>query len=77
MRIFILVLQVISALGLTTTVLLQDGKSAGLTGSVAGGAGALFGAGSKKGLNDLFNKLTTVCAVAFMLLTMLLSILPQ
>jgi preprotein translocase subunit SecG len=73
-RTFVLVLQVISALGLIATVLLQSGKSAGLSGSIAGGAETLFG-GSKKGLNELFSKLSTGCAVAFMILTLILSIL--
>ena len=76
MRIALLVLQVISALGLIATVLLQSGKSAGLSGSITGGADALFG-GSKKGLNELFNKLSTSCAVLFMILTLLLSIMPN
>lgn len=76
MRIVVLILQVISALGLIATVLLQSGKSAGLSGSIAGGAESLFG-GSKKGLNELFSKLSTGCAVAFMILTLILSIIPQ
>ena len=76
MKTAIMVIQVISALGLIATVLLQDGKSAGLSGSITGGAEALFG-GSKKGLNELFSKLSTGCAVAFMILTLILSIMPS
>lgn len=73
MKIFVQILQVIAALGLISTVLLQTGKSAGL-GSIAGGAESLFG-GSKKGLDDLFSKLSTISAIAFMVLTIILSIL--
>ncbi len=71
MKIFVQILQVIAALGLISTVLLQTGKSAGL-GSIAGGAESLFG-GSKKGMDDLFSKLSTASAIAFLVLTLLLS----
>lgn len=74
MRTVILVLQVLSALGLIATVLLQSGKSAGLSGSIAGGAETLLG-GKKKGLDDLLAKFSTVSAVAFMVFTLLLSII--
>ncbi|MDD2400923.1 MAG: preprotein translocase subunit SecG [Clostridia bacterium] len=73
MKTFILVLQVISSIGLIATVLLQSGKSAGLSGSIAGGAETLFG-GKKKGLDDFLAKLSTGIAVSFMILTLLLSI---
>jgi preprotein translocase subunit SecG len=69
----ILVLQVLAAVGLIASVLLQSGKSAGLSGSIAGGAEALFG-GKKKGLDDLLAKLATISAISFMVLTLLLSI---
>ena len=39
----ILILQVLAAIGLIASVLLQSGKSAGFSGSIAGGAEALFG----------------------------------
>jgi preprotein translocase subunit SecG len=71
MKTFILILQILACLGLISTVLLQSGKSAGL-GSISGGAENLFG--SKKGMDELFSKLSSVSAVAFILLTLLLSI---
>ncbi|MDR1194250.1 MAG: preprotein translocase subunit SecG [Peptococcaceae bacterium] len=73
MRIFVLVLQIISCVGLIATVLLQSGSSAGL-GSIAGGAESLFG-GSKKGLDELLSKISTGCAIGFLALTLLLCIL--
>lgn len=73
MKIVVQILQVIAALGLIATVLLQTGKSAGL-GSIAGGAESLFG-GSKKGMDDLFSKLSTASAIAFMVFTLILSII--
>ena len=71
--VIILVLQVLAAVGLIASVLLQSGKSAGLSGSIAGGAEALFG-GKRKGLDDLLAKLATFSAISFMVLTLLLSI---
>lgn len=67
------VLQIIAALGLIAAVLLQSGKSAGLSGSIAGGAETIFG--KKKGLDDLFTKLSTIAAVSFIVFTLLISLL--
>lgn len=72
MRTAIFVLQVLTSFGLIATVLLQSGKSAGLSGSIAGGAETLFG-GKKKGLDELLTKLSTACAIGFMLFTLMLS----
>jgi len=72
LKTFILVLQVISAIGIICTVLLQSGKSAGLSGTITGGAEHFFG--KKKGIDDLLSRLTTILAVAFLTLSLLLSI---
>ncbi len=73
METFVLILQVLCALGLITTVLLQSGRSAGLSGSIAGGGEALFG--KKKGVDDLLAKITGYLAALFMILTLLLAII--
>ena len=73
MKTFILILQVIACIGLITTVLLQTGHNAGM-GRIAGGAEAIFG-GNKKGLDELMSKLSTGCAIAFMILTIILCVL--
>ncbi len=72
MKTLIMVLQVIASLGLIATVLLQSGKSAGLSGSIAGGAETFFG--KKKGMDDFFSKLATASAISFLLFTLLLSL---
>lgn len=69
----VLVIQIICAIGLIATVLLQSGKSAGLSGSIAGGGEAIFG--KKKGLDDLFSKMTAYISVVFLITTLLLSLL--
>ncbi|NLW23938.1 MAG: preprotein translocase subunit SecG [Clostridia bacterium] len=73
MKTFILILQIIASLGLIATVLLQSGKSAGLSGAIAGGAETFFG--KKKGLDNLLSRLSTIFAIAFMVLTLLISLL--
>ena len=74
LRIAVIVLQVIASIGLIASVLLQSGKSAGLSGAIAGGAETFFG--KKKGLDNFLNKLSTAFAISFMILTLLLSIIP-
>lgn len=63
----------IVCLSLIATVLLQSGRSAGLSGAIAGGAQSLFG--KKKGLDDLLGRVTTGLAVGFMILAITLTIL--
>jgi len=72
MTVVLTVLQVIASVGLIATVLLQSGKSAGMSGAIAGGAETVFG--KKKGMDALFNKLSTIFAIGFMVITLLASI---
>ena len=72
MKIFLMILQVIASVGVIATVLLQSGKSAGLSGAIAGGAETVFG--KKKGMDALLGKLSTVFAVAFMVLTFVVAV---
>jgi preprotein translocase subunit SecG len=74
MKTALLILQVLVSLGLISTVLLQSGKSAGLSGSISGGAEQVFG--KKKGLDDLFSRISTILAISFLVLTLILTLLP-
>lgn len=65
MKIALVVLLMISSLGLTTFILLQSGRSAGLSGSIAGAGEAFFG--KKKGMDELFSKVSIVFSVIFLL----------
>jgi preprotein translocase subunit SecG len=71
MVIFLTILAVLSALGVIGTVLLQSGKSAGLSGSIAGGAETFFGKG--KSLDEKLSKMTIVFSAAFFIVTLLLA----
>ena len=72
MRIALVILQYIVCLVLFVSVLLQPGRSAGLSGSIAGGAEQLFGKKASKGYEALFSKLTTASAILFMVLSIVL-----
>lgn len=64
------VVHILVALILIAVVLLQSGRSAGLSGAITGGAEALFG--KKKGLDELLGKITTVVAVIFGITSLML-----
>lgn len=68
------VLDLLIACVLTAVVLLQSGKSAGLSGSIAGGAETFFG-GKKKGMDEFLGKMTKILAAAFMIISLLLAVL--
>ncbi len=67
------IIYVVVAIGLIATVLLQSGKSAGLSGAITGGAETFFG--KKKGLDQLLGKVSTVLAISFMLLAFIVTVL--
>ena len=53
MHTLIIVLLIIDCIALVTVVLLQEGKSNGLSGAISGGAEQLFGKQKQRGV-DLF-----------------------
>ena len=73
MAIFLTIIQVISALFLISVVLLQSGKSAGLSGAIAGGADTFLS--KSKGLDDKLAKMTKWVALVFVLLTFVLNLI--
>lgn len=69
------IVQFLVCIILIVSVLLQPGKSAGLSGSIAGGAEQLFGKKKGKGYEQLAARATTVSAVLFMVLCLVLLLL--
>ncbi|MGI6708169.1 MAG: preprotein translocase subunit SecG [Dethiobacteria bacterium] len=73
MLLYVLIaLYILICIGLIASVLLQSGRSASL-GVIEGGAQSLFG--KKKGLDEMLARVTTGLAVAFMLITIVLTVL--
>ena len=77
MRIAFMVIQVIASLVLIVSILLQSGKSAGLSGSIAGGAEQLWGKQKGRGYEDLLGRITSIGAAAFIISSLILVYLQQ
>ena len=75
MKLAITVLQVILSLALVAVVMLQSGKSAGLSGAIAGGADTFLSKNKAKSLDAKLAKMTKWVAIAFIVLTLALSII--
>ncbi|KUP05188.1 preprotein translocase subunit SecG [Bacillus coahuilensis m2-6] len=63
------VLLIIVSIGLIGVVLLQSGKSAGLSGAISGGAEQLFGKQKARGIDLVLHRVTVVLSVLFFILT--------
>ncbi|MFD0871714.1 Preprotein translocase band 1 subunit [Chlamydia abortus] len=66
------IILIIFSLGLIAVVLLQKGKSAGLSGAISGGAEHLFGKQKARGLDLLLSRLTAVLAAGFIIVALLI-----
>jgi len=71
MRIVLMVLQVIASLVLIGSILLQSGKSAGLSGSIAGGAEQLWGK-QGRGYEGMLSRITSIAAAMFLIVAIAL-----
>ena len=72
MKTFLMILLAIASSILIASVLLQHGNSAGLSGSIAGGAEQLFGKKKSKGYDAILAKVTAIGAVAFIVLALVI-----
>ncbi|MGY4688996.1 preprotein translocase subunit SecG [Salibacterium sp. K-3] len=66
------VLLIIVSLSLIAVVLLQSGRSAGLSGAISGGAEQMIGKQKARGVEAFLSRATVVLAVLFFVLTLLL-----
>lgn len=57
---------------LTLSILLQSSNSAGLSGSIGGGAEQLFGKKKSQGYEGILSKITTVTAILFICISLVL-----
>jgi preprotein translocase subunit SecG len=55
---------------LTISILLQSSNSDGLSGSIAGGAEQLFGKKKSRGYDAILSKITTVCAIIYIVVSL-------
>jgi len=71
----ITIVHVVFSVVLIAVVLLQSGKTAGLSGSIAGGAETFFGKNKANTLDGIFEKATAVVAILFIVTSITLAIL--
>lgn len=71
MEIVINILFVLASLVLIFSILMQSGKSAGLSGSIGGGAEQIFGKNEAKGLDRVLDKATKIAGIVFLLCSVL------
>ena len=77
MSIFFTILQVLAGLAVTVIVLAQSGKSAGLSGTISGGAETFMSKGKAKSLDAKLAKMTKWFALAFVVLTLVLNLMAR
>lgn len=74
MQIALTIVQIIITVALIITVLMQSGKTDGLSGSIAGGAETFFGKNKGRTFDGILSKATSVLAILFVISSIALSI---
>lgn len=72
MQTLLMILLSIASLVLIASILLQSGNSAGLSGSIGGGAEQLFGKKKSRGYEAILSKVSTIGAIVFILCSLAL-----
>lgn len=65
MEIFLKIVLLISCIVLILSILLQQGNSQGLSGSIGGGAEQLFGKKKGRGMDRFLKRITLIFAILF------------
>ncbi|SNT13480.1 protein translocase subunit secG [Anaerovirgula multivorans] len=71
MKIVLMILQLITSIILIGSILMQSGKSAGLSGSITGGAEQLWGK-QGRGYEGILSRVTAIGAGLFIIVAILL-----
>lgn len=74
MDIFLKIVLLIFSVGLIAVVLLQKGKSAGLSGAISGGAEHLFGKTKARGMELVLQRVTVGLAAGFFITAILAAV---
>ncbi|AUG58249.1 MAG TPA: preprotein translocase subunit SecG [Ruminiclostridium sp.] len=67
MQVAVSILHILFSISIIVIVLLQSGKQAGLSGSIAGGAETFFGKNKGRTIDALLSKYTAVAAIGFLI----------
>lgn len=74
LRTVLTVLFVLVCIVISVVVLLQEGKSAGLSGSISGAAESYWGRNKGRSMEGKLEKLTRILAIAFFVLAVILNL---
>ena len=69
------IVHIILSLILIAVVLLQSGKSAGLSGSISGGAETFFGKNKARTMDGILSRITSATAILFIITSFVLSLI--
>ena len=69
------VIQVLCCIAIVVVVMMQSGKSAGLSGAISGGAETFMTSGQAKSLDSKLSKATPWLSLVFVVLTLILNLL--
>ena len=75
LKLVLTIVQVLAALFLTFVVLAQSGKSAGLSGAIAGGADTFLSKNKAKSWDAKLAKMTKWVAIGFVVLTFVMCLI--
>lgn len=67
------ILLIIASLILILSILLQSGKSAGMSGEIAGGAESLWGKSKGRSLDSKLERITAISAILFLVASLILA----
>lgn len=74
LKMILTVLFVLVSIVITVVVLLQEGKSAGLSGSISGAAESYWGKNKGRSMEGKLEKITKILAIAFFVLAIVLNL---
>ncbi len=77
LKLVLTVVDVIAAVFLTAVIMLQSGKSAGLSGAIAGGADTFLSKNKAKSWDAKLARWTKWVAIGFMVLSLVIGLLPN
>lgn len=75
MELIVRIFLIIASLILIASILLQSGKSAGMSGEIAGGAESLWGRNKGRSYEGKLEKATTISAIVFVIASLALVVI--
>ncbi len=75
MEIVVNILHIIVCIAIIAVVLFQSGRSAGISGAIAGGAETFFGKNKGRTIDAMLSKYTSVGAVVFLITAVILTLM--